>query len=126
MKIYHGTTLSVAEKLVNRKFSKRLFPNSLGFSINLANKVNEARTFAQIKKWDDKNEKGALVEFDIDLKKSKVKKVVFNEDNKYYYNIYKNEKPDLIEVLVGKYNNFKVYIIYNYDVVKDIKIKRII
>jgi len=126
MKIYHGTTLSVAEKLVDRKFSKRLFPNSLGFSINLANKVNEARTFAQIKKWDDKNEKGALVEFDIDFKNYRVKKVSFNENNKYYYDIYKKEKPDLIEVSVGLKNNFKVYIIYNYDVVKDIKIKRII
>ena len=122
---YHGTNISSAKKLLERKFLKGTnMQNSLWYTINTTNNLSEAQTHANIKKYEDPKEIGAILEIQTDDNANIYSENFENSDNKYRYNIYQKWKYDIINTHISKW--FDIQMIYNYDKIKSIKIIKIV
>ncbi len=122
---YHGTSISSAKRLLERKFLKiDNMQNSLWYTINTTNNLSEAQTHANIKKYEDPKELGAILEIQTDDNANIYNENFVNSHNKYRYDIYQKWKYDIINTHVS--NWFDIQMIYNYDKIKSIKIIKII
>jgi hypothetical protein len=104
---YHGTSLSAARKLLQKKFQ-----------------LDEAKVHASIKKYDDSNELWAIVEIETNDNANIYTSLFTNSDNGYRYDIYQQNKPDIIKISLDTW--FDIDIIYNMNKITNCKIVEII
>jgi hypothetical protein len=79
---------------------------------------------ASIKKYDDVNELGAIVEIETNDNAIVYISLFTNPDNAYWYKIYQENKPDIIKINLDK--DFDIDIIYNTNKITNCKIVEII
>lgn len=97
----------------------------MGYGFNLTNDIEEAKTHADLSKYENWMNKWAILEFDIETD-NKLEIKWFEKDDDKIRNIYKQTKVDLIDFDISNSRDFHVYIAYNPSILKYSKIAGIV